>query len=88
MNSINIKKFGLACGLTGAIVYLGCILVMATMGHEGTIMFFNNLLHGLDVSSIIRMDIPFWEAVVGVIETFVIAWLLGASIAAIYNISL
>lgn len=62
MNTINIKKFGLAFGITGALLYLGCSLVMITLGREGTVHFFNNLLHGIDTSTIILLQIPWWEA--------------------------
>jgi len=58
---------------------------MATVGHEGSIKFFNSLLHGLDVSSIVRMDIPLWEAAIGITETFVLGWLIGACVAGFYN---
>ena len=87
MNKINIVKFGLATGTTGVIFYLGCILLMIIAGGDGTVLFFNNLLHGLDTSSIVRMDVPVIEAFLGIIQTFVLAWLAGASIAGIYNIS-
>ena len=83
--TINVKKFGLATGLTGALLYLGCAVVMATVGHDGTVKFFNSLLHGLDVSAIVRMDVPLWEAGVGIVETFVLGWLTGACIAGFYN---
>lgn len=88
MNSINIKKFGLAFGLTGAVSYVGCILLMATVGHAGAVSFFNSLFHGLDVSSIIRMNIPLWEAMIGIVQIFILSWLVGACIAVIYNVSL
>ncbi|MFY9151046.1 MAG: DUF5676 family membrane protein [Prolixibacteraceae bacterium] len=87
MNSINIKRFGLAFGLTGVILYLGCVILMATVGHDGTVKFFNSILHGLDTSTIVRMDIPLWEAFIGLIETFFLAWLVGACIACFYNIT-
>ncbi len=86
MNSIHIKKFGLACGITGTLLYAGCVIVMATVGREGSIQFFNGLLHGIDTTAIIRMDVTLAEAVTGILETFIISWLAGASIAAIYNI--
>lgn len=88
MNRINIKKFGFAFGLTGAIIYLGCMVVMWTAGHEGTINFFNSLLHGLDTTSIIRMDVPIWEALIGIVQTFIVGWLTGALIAAFYNVQI
>jgi hypothetical protein len=88
MNHINVKKLGLAFGLTGALLYLGCMLVMITVGHDGTVTFFNNMLHGLDVSSIVRMNVPLWEAGIGIVETFIISWLIGACIAGFYNVTL
>lgn len=88
MNRINVKKFGFAFGLTGALVYLGCMVVMATVGQEGSIVFFNSLLHGLDTTSIIRVDVPLLEALFGIIQTFILGWLVGACIAAFYNAQL
>ncbi len=83
--TINVKKLGLAFGLTAALLYLGCMLVMATVGHDNTIKFFNNLLHGLDVSSVMRTSVPLWEAGVGIIQIFILGWLTGACIGSIYN---
>ena len=88
MNHINVKKFGFAVGTTIGLLYFGCMLVMFTVGNNGPVLFFNSLLHGLDVSSIIRMDMPIWEALLGFIETFILGWLIGACIAAIYNASM
>ena len=85
MKTINIKKLGMATGLTGALLYLGCMVVMFTVGREGSVKFFNSLLHGLDVSTIIRMDIPLWEAGLGIIQTVILGWLIAACIASIYN---
>lgn len=88
MNSIHIRKFGMAVGSTGVLLYLGCILLMLTVGRDGTIQFFNNLLHGLDSSSIIRMNVPIAEVLMGLIQTFILGWLIGASVAGIYNFSI
>ena len=85
MNRINVKKFGFALGLTVSLIYLGCMIVMATAGQEGTIIFFNSLLHGLDTSNIIRMDVPLLEAFFGIVQSFILGWLIGACIAAFYN---
>lgn len=85
MNLINIRKMGLAFGITSVLLYLGCILVMTTVGHNGTVIFFNSLLHGVDVSAILRMNMPGWEAIIGAFETFILAWLIGACISGLYN---
>lgn len=85
MNKIHVKKLGLAFGLTGALIYLGCMIVMITVGREGSIIFFNSLFHGLEGANIIRMDVPLWEAFLGIVQIFIIGWLTGATIAAFYN---
>lgn len=85
MNRISIRKMGFSVALTGTILYLACIILMLTAGQEGTITFFNSLLHGIDVSSVIRMDVPLLETLIGIVQTFVIGWFIGASIAVFYN---
>ncbi|WAC01623.1 DUF5676 family membrane protein [Lacinutrix neustonica] len=85
MHRLNVKKLGFAFGLTGTIIYLGCMIVMATAGREGSIIFFNSLLHGLDTTNVIRMDVPLLEVLMGIIQTFILWWLIGASIGAFYN---
>jgi hypothetical protein len=88
MQIINIKRFGMACGVTSALLYLGCVFVMWTAGKTGSILFFNSLMHGIDVTSIIRTHMPWWEMAMGLVEIFIIGWLTGATIASIYNFGL
>lgn len=88
MKTLNIKRMGFAFGATGTILYIGCILLMVSVGREGTIFFFNSLLHGLDVEPIIRMSVPAMDVFFGIIQTFILGWLIGALIAAFYNIGI
>ena len=85
INSISIKKIGLAFGMTGALLYTACALIMLIFGHDGTVNFFNMLLHGIDVSTIIKMNVSLREELLGIVQTFIIGWLTGACIAIIYN---
>ena len=85
MKQINVKKMGIACGLTGTLLYLGCIILMFSLGQKGTINFFNNLLHGLDTTAIIKMNVSMLDAFLGLVQTFVLFWLIGACISAFYN---
>ena len=87
METLNIKKLGLAFGLTGVLLYIGCVLVMLIAGREGTVMIFNSVMHGLETDTIIRMDIPWTETLIGLAVTFLLGWLTGASIAGIYNMN-
>ena len=65
MGAINAKKFGLAVGLTFAILHLGCVMVILFAPRETTIAFFNTLLHCLDVTSILRTDMSAKEMAYG-----------------------
>lgn len=86
MNTLSVKQSGLALGATGALLYLGCVFVMLTAPQEVVVRFFNSLLHGWDVGLIMRWDMPWWEAVIGIIETFILGWLAGAVFAVFYNL--
>lgn len=89
MQMIHVIKFGRACGFAGALLYMGCVISMAFLGHDAIIVFANSFFHHLDVSSIIKDSPMGWgEILMGTVEFFVICWLAGASVAAIYNYSL
>jgi hypothetical protein len=85
METMNVKRAGLAFGFTGALLYVGCALLMMITGSVGTVKLFNGLLHGLDVSGIVRMEVPLGESLIGLICTFVLGWLVGSCIAWVYN---
>lgn len=85
MNKLSIPRFGFAVGMACAIAYVGCVFVMLTVPQDVAIRFFNSLMHGVDVTTIMRWDMPWWETVLGVIEIFVLGWLFGALIAGCYN---
>jgi len=83
---INVRRIGLSFGLTGVLLYLGCMVAMVTAGRDTTVKFFNSLLHGLDVSSIVRMHVSAPEACLGLAEVFILGWLTGACVAGLYNV--
>lgn len=85
MGVINVKKMGLAVGLTAAFLHLGCVAVILFTSRDATITFFNSLLHGIDVTSILRTDMSAQEMVYGFIQIFILGWLAGAAVASIYN---
>lgn len=86
MGAINVKKFGLAVGLTFAVLRLGCIIVFVLLSREQAIAYFNTLVHGIDVSPILRTEMSIQSMVYGLIQIFILGWLTGASIASIYNL--
>ena len=82
---LNAKKFSIAVGIASVVFYLGCILVMIILGQNGAVYFFNSLLHGLDVSSILQMSYPVTQIFMGIVFTFILGTLTGFSIAKAYN---
>ena len=85
MDAINVKRMGLAVGLTFALLHLGCVSVLLFTSRETAIAFFNSLLHGIDVTGILRTEMSAGEMTYGFFQIFVLGWLIGASIASIYN---
>jgi hypothetical protein len=86
MHTLSVKRLGFAFGATAALLYSGCAFVMSTVPKDAVIRFFNSLLHGWDVTHIMRWDMPWWEPILGVLETFILAWLMGAAFACFYNL--
>ena len=88
MQRLSVRRFGFAFGATWALGYAGCVFVMLTTPKDVIIRFFNSLMHGIDVTPIMRWDMPWPEMVVGVTEIFIIGWLWGALIAVLYNLGI
>ena len=86
MDAINPKRLGFALACTLTLLYFGCVFVMMTVSKEAAIAFFNSLMHGVDVTSIMRWEMPLSEMIIGVFETFILGWLVGATIAVFYNL--
>jgi hypothetical protein len=85
---LNPIRLGLAFGATGVVFYLGCMLTMATVPREKAVVFFNSLLHGLNVEPILKTSVPTGEAVLGLVTTFILGWFAGVLIAGFYNIGI
>jgi len=85
MQTIKSNKLGLALGTSGVILYLGCICLMLIAGQDGTTWFFNSILHGLDVSTVSRMNVPIGQTIAGIVLTFGLGWITGFFTGTIYN---
>jgi len=87
MHTISIRRAGFAFGAACGLFYLGCVFVMLTVPQDAVVRFFNSIMHGWNVEPLMRWDMPWWEAVIGILEIFILGWLFGALIAAFYNVS-
>tara|TARA_R110000868_G_scaffold411528_2_gene705172 strand:+ start:4462 stop:4743 length:282 start_codon:yes stop_codon:yes gene_type:complete len=85
MTSLSPNRFGLAMGITGVIFYVGCMLLMQMVSKETLILLANSLCHGMDMGSVILMDIPWWESALGMAEIFLLCLIFGYITAVLYN---
>ena len=88
MHTVSVTRFGFALAMAFGLSYLGCVFVMMTVPQDAAIRFFNSILHGVDVSTIMRWDMPMAEMIIGVFEVFILGWLFGSVIAVFYNLGL
>ena len=86
MLSLSPRGLGFAFAMISAVFYAGCAFVMATVPRDVAIRFFNSLTHGVDWGPIMRWDMPWTEMLIGLLEVFILSWLRGAAVAALYNI--
>lgn len=86
MHTLSISRLGFALGGACATLYLGCVFVMLTVPREAVVRFFNSIVHGWNIEPIMRWDMPWWEAIIGALEIFILGWLVGAVIAVLYNV--
>jgi P-type Cu2+ transporter len=88
MQQISTKRLILAFGTVFTIFYLGCVIVTAMLDESSLILFFNSLMHGIDVSPVINMNVPVWMTIPGLVEMFILGCLWGAIIGGVYNLAL
>lgn len=86
MLHLNPNYLGLACGATGVVFYLGCMLTMATVSHDQAGVFFNSLLYGLDVGPMLKISVPVSQVALGLVTIFILCWFAWVLIAGIYNL--
>lgn len=86
MKAISARGLGFALGATGALLYIACAAIMMTVEPEAAVAFFNSITHGVDWAPVMRWDMPWWEMVVGVLQAFILGWIIGSLIATFYNI--
>ena len=88
MQKLSPIRFGIAIGTAGVVFYFGCMIFMAAAPNEIVVWFFNSLLHGADISSIVRDSVPWMQSLVGLLSTFVGGLISGSISARIYHVGI
>lgn len=88
MQKLSPVGFGMALGVSGAVFYVGCMIFMATIPHTSVVWISNSMLHGADVTTVMRDGVPLVQSLAGILFTFVGGTIFGALSACIYNFGL
>ena len=88
MNSLDAWRFGAAAALTFSILYTVCALAVALFP-DGTVDFFNNWFHGLDLRLLRPQGgrpLTIGQFVYGLAGAAVVSFAVGAALAGFYNV--
>lgn len=85
MNKSKPIKSAISSGITSVIIYLGCYLIMLLLGKESLVKLSNYLFHGVDFSTIIRINIPVGETLLGLVISFFFWGIIGFTYTLIFN---
>lgn len=81
---LDVRRVAYTTALVGGIFSIVCLAIIAIFGNSGT-MFMGYIFHGLDVSKIAVTSISWGGAIIGVIESTLLALIGGWLFAKIYN---
>ncbi len=85
MQKLSPLRFGVAVGIAGSVFYVACMIFMAIVPSETVIWLSNSLLHGVDITTIMRESVPLRQSAAGILSTFAGGWLFGSLTAWLYN---
>lgn len=81
---LDVRRVAYTTALVAGIFSIVCLTIIAIFGTFGT-MFMGYIFHGLDVSKIAVTSISWSGAIIGVIESMLLALIGGWLFARIYN---
>ena len=87
MNSLDARRFGAAAALTFSIVYTVCALAVALFP-DGTIDFFNNWFHGLDLRLLKPPEgrpLTIGQFFRGLLSVAIVSYAAASALAGFYN---
>ena len=85
MEKLNQNVVALSLGVTSAILYILCLIVIAITPVPAVVSLVNSLQHSIDFSGIATKDITFLGSIIGIIGWFIIAAVTGYIFAFVYN---
>ncbi len=90
MHRLHAWKFGLAMALTFAVIYTVCAVAVALFP-DGTVVYFNNWFHGLDLRLLkpaAERSLTLVQFAYGLVSVAAVSFAGGATLAGFYNVFL
>jgi len=87
VRQLSVRRFGFAMGMLFASLYAVSMVIVMSGPREAVVSFFNSILHGIDVTMIMRWEMSWWEMIIGILEVFILGWLCSAALAIFYNLA-
>ena len=78
------KRVANTLGVVFAGVSLLCALFVLLFQNTA-LSFFNNIFHGIDITQVAKSSISLGNIIIGLIEVFILGWIIGWFFAIVYN---
>jgi hypothetical protein len=85
MYKLNQNAVAFAVGITTALVYLVCLVLVAVFPLETIVKVGNYFVHGIDISSIATKSITIGKSIIGLIVVSISSAATGYVFALMYN---
>lgn len=85
MEKLNSSVVALSLGITAAVLYVICLIVVAIIPLNMMTPFVNNLQHSIDFTGMMAKNITFAGSIIGIVGWFLIAAATGYIFAFAYN---
>ena len=82
-DKLNPRRVANTLAIVAGVVYAVCAILVAIFP-TGTVNVFGNLFHGIDISKIARVP-TLGGTIIGLIEIFILGWIIGWFFAIVYN---
>jgi hypothetical protein len=84
VDKLNPKRIANTLGVVFAGVSLLCaVLVLVFPGAAMSV--FSNIFHGIDITQIAKSSVSIGSIIIGLIEVFILGWIIGWLFAVVYN---
>jgi len=83
-DKLGMRRVANTLGIVFAGVSLLCALFVLLFQNTA-LSFFGNIFHGIDITQIAKTSVSVGSIIIGLIEAFILGWIIGWLFAVVYN---